>query len=119
CRLLEFFAPVAEAVSLAHRLPGRVHASMGADDACLGLVVKAEQVIAHGNFSCSPPLPHDRKKTGFPRPATPFLAPFGPCPGPHRPKQRSVTESRPYGVGQWPGLMGKCRARVGPAVRWR
>jgi hypothetical protein len=55
CCLLELFAPVAEAVTLADRLPGRLHAIMGADDICLGLVVKAEQVIADGNFSRFPP----------------------------------------------------------------
>src|SRR2546427_7849020 len=36
-------------------LPGRVHAIMGADNICLRLVVKARQVIAHGNFSMLPP----------------------------------------------------------------
>src|SRR5437870_5776623 len=45
---------------------------------------------------------------GFPRRTTPFLTPrSGPCPGPHRPKQRAVIESRPYGVCQWPGPYGQ------------
>jgi len=44
------------------------------------------------------------KKTGFPPPDHSLPCSVrDPCPGPHRPKQRAVIESRPYGVCQWPG----------------
>jgi len=56
------------------------------------------------------------KKTGFPRRTTPFLAPFETPAHVHRPKQRVVIESRPYGVcASALDLTGKCRAPMGLA----
>ena len=60
-----------DAAEVLPRIPGEARAERLTLTTAL---VKVEQVIAHGNFSCSPHLPHAGRRPGSHRRTTSFLA---------------------------------------------